>query len=407
MTYQFKNVILHIDADAFFASCEQSTNLLLRGKPIVVGKDRGIATAFSYEAKRLGVSRAMTIGEIVRRFPQITLVESDYTKYTIFSNRLVSILEKYIPVVEKTSIDECFGDITGLDVTYGMSYQDLVEKIQDEICTSLGFTCSIGIGPNKLFAKIASRYKKPRGLVFVGKDVLDSDIFDMDIGEISGIGVKTVNKFHTIYVTKIRDFYNMNRERVQTIFGKNGLVLYDEVHGAYVRRVVSERKEQQSFSRVRALQSATNDQKILYAEILQHLEIVTLRLRRQDLVPLSMSIGLKTFNTVYSSEELKITGTTDMRYLITQAQILFEQLYNPKKRYRATFLSFSSVESKNQQMDLFNRTSTQDENLDTVVGDLSNKFGLGVITHLSSMMSKQNRKNNREKTLMYPMINFE
>jgi len=109
----FACAIMHVDADAFFASCEQAANPKLRGKPVVTGKERGIASAVSYEAKARGVRRGMTIRDVKAICPEAIHLPSDYETYSLFSQRMFAIMRRYTPAVEEYSIDEAFCDLTG------------------------------------------------------------------------------------------------------------------------------------------------------------------------------------------------------------------------------------------------------------------------------------------------------
>ena len=112
--HSLPKAIAHIDCDAFFASVEQSLNPALKGKPVIVGKDRGIAAAFSYEAKLKGVVRAMRLSEIKALCPDAVFLPCDYETYSLVSHRFYEILRRFTPDVEETSIDEAFVDLTGL-----------------------------------------------------------------------------------------------------------------------------------------------------------------------------------------------------------------------------------------------------------------------------------------------------
>jgi DNA polymerase-4/DNA polymerase V len=150
--FDWHNAILHLDADAFFASVMQVVYPRLKGKPVVVGKERGIATACSYEAKKLGVKRGLRINEIKKIFPQVVIVDSDYEIYALFSQKIFSILRRFTPLVEEYSVDEGFADIKGLRRPLNMSYQEIGAAIKNEIETSLGLTVSVGISLTKFLA---------------------------------------------------------------------------------------------------------------------------------------------------------------------------------------------------------------------------------------------------------------
>src|SRR5262245_19997609 len=154
----FPRAILHIDGDAFFASCEQARDPRLQGKPVVTGKERGIAASMSYEAKVYGITRGMRLSEIKRLCPDVILLPSDYETYSVLSKNFFTLVRRYTPDVEEYSIDECFADLTVLRRPLRMSYSNMAEAIKQDLDTSLGFTFSVGLAPNKVLAKIGSKW---------------------------------------------------------------------------------------------------------------------------------------------------------------------------------------------------------------------------------------------------------
>ena len=165
--HHLPRAILHIDGDAFFAACEQSRDPSLKGKPVVTGKERGIAASMSYEAKACGVTRGMRIAEIKRCCPKVVLLPSDYETYSLLSTRMFAIVRRYTPDVEEYSIDECFADLTGLQRPLKGSYPQIAARIKQALDVELGFTFSVGLAPTKVVAKIGSKWKKPSGLTCV------------------------------------------------------------------------------------------------------------------------------------------------------------------------------------------------------------------------------------------------
>src|ERR1043166_9195135 len=163
----FPRAILHIDADAFFASCEQSRDPALQGKPVITGKERGIVASMSYEAKAQGVTRGMRLFEVKRICPEAVLLPSDYETYSLLSTRFFAIVRRYTPDVEEYSVDECFCDLTGLRGLLRMSYEQIAARIKQDLDVELGFTFSVGLAPNKVIAKIASKWQKPSGLPLI------------------------------------------------------------------------------------------------------------------------------------------------------------------------------------------------------------------------------------------------
>ena len=143
--HDLPRAILHIDGDAFFASCEQSRNPAYQGKPVITGKERGIVASMSYEAKRRGVTRAMRLREALTVCPDAIVVPSDYETYSLLSTRMFAIVRRFTPDVEEYSIDECFADITGLQRPLKLSYPQIAARIKQTLDIELGFTFSVGL----------------------------------------------------------------------------------------------------------------------------------------------------------------------------------------------------------------------------------------------------------------------
>src|SRR3954470_22757085 len=140
----YPRAILHVDGDAFFASCEVAKDPSLRGKPVITGKERGIVSACTYEAKALGIKRGMILSEVRKICPEAIILPSDYETYSLFSERMYKIVRRYTPELEEYSIDECFADLTGMRRVNKMPYPSMAEHIQEDLVRELGMTFSIG-----------------------------------------------------------------------------------------------------------------------------------------------------------------------------------------------------------------------------------------------------------------------
>ncbi len=181
-------VILHIDMNAFFASVEQQTDPALRGKPIaVIGTGRTVVTTASYEARAFGVKTGMNTWQARQACPQIIFVVGDNRKYTDTSTRIVAMMRDYTPLVEVFSIDEAFLDVTASLSLFG-SAERIAYLLKARIRHEFGLTCSIGIAPNKLLAKLASEMQKPDGLTIIAPDRVAAVLEQMPVKELCGIG---------------------------------------------------------------------------------------------------------------------------------------------------------------------------------------------------------------------------
>src|ERR1039457_2337133 len=159
--------IMHIDMNAFFASVEQQANPELRGKPIaVIGSGRTVVTTSSYEARAFGVKTGMNTWQARQACPQLIFVVGDNRKYTWTSAQIIRMMQQFTPLVEVFSIDEAFLDVTGSLSLY-TSPERIANLLKAQIRHHFGLTCSIGIAPNKLLAKLASDMQRPDGLTFI------------------------------------------------------------------------------------------------------------------------------------------------------------------------------------------------------------------------------------------------
>jgi len=232
--HSLPRAILHLDADAFFASVEQATNPELKGRPVVVGKERGIVTAVSYEGKALGIKRGMTIAEVKRTFPQAVILESDYEKYALFSVRMFDILRQFTPDVEEYSIDEAFADLTGLRRLYRCGYDRIALAIKERIKKELGITVSLGISLTKVLAKIASSYQKPDGLTVISGREIHKFLAGLPVSEVWGIGPKTSALCEKLNIKTALDLARFPEEGIKRYFDKRVYEIWLELRGVRV-----------------------------------------------------------------------------------------------------------------------------------------------------------------------------
>jgi DNA polymerase-4 len=192
-------IIIHVDMNAFFASVEQQSNPHLRGKPVAVigSAKRTVITTASYEARNYGVKTGMTVYEAKRVCPDLVLVIGNNRKYTHTSARIVEIMREFTPLVEVFSIDEAFLDITG-SVKLFISPERIAYLLKAKIRHRFGITCSIGIAPNKLLAKLASEMRKPDGLTVIRPEDVARVLETVPIKDLCGIGSK-MNHHLTLY----------------------------------------------------------------------------------------------------------------------------------------------------------------------------------------------------------------
>jgi DNA polymerase-4 len=187
-------LVMHVDLDAFFAAVEQRDNPQWRGLPLVVGAEpsrRGVVATCSYEARRFGVHSAMPISEAARRLPPDTIyVRPSMDRHARASRQIMAVLETISPWVEKVSIDEAYLDVTGLERLVGTP-EVIGRRTKERIREDVGLTASVGIGPNRLIAKLASDADKPGGLTVVLPEKVSAFLDPMPLAVLRGVGAKT------------------------------------------------------------------------------------------------------------------------------------------------------------------------------------------------------------------------
>lgn len=231
--------IIHCDMDAFFASVEQRDNPALRGKPVAVGgsaRQRGVISAASYEARAYGVRSAMPTFKALQLCPELVLVPPDHAKYVRVSRQIMDIFLHYTPLVEPLSLDEAFLDVRGSEGLFGPA-ETIGREIQRRIREELDLTASVGIGPNKFLAKLASGHRKPCGFTAISAEEALDFLAPLPVSRLWGTGARTAEKLHRMGVRTIGDLRRLPLETLERSFGKYGVTLYQLARGIDDREV--------------------------------------------------------------------------------------------------------------------------------------------------------------------------
>jgi DNA polymerase IV len=277
--------VMHIDMNAFFASVEQSANPDLLGKPIAVvgGGGRTVITTSSYEARAFGVKTGMAIWEGKRHCPELIVVIGDNKKYTYTSTKINEIFRDYTPEVEAFSIDESFLDITGSIKLFG-SAESIAYLIKARIKHQFGITCSIGIAPNKLLAKLASDMQKPDGLTIIPPEKVKSVLEAMPIKELCGIGKNMDRMLKMMSIYTCGELGRCDEDRLTKKFGIVGRRLKQMGQGIDDSPVVPYGREDdvKSVGHSMTLERDISDPQEIRRFLLQLSEMVGSRARRYN-----------------------------------------------------------------------------------------------------------------------------
>lgn len=240
MTVARDNWIMHVDMDAFFASVEQRDHPQYRGRPLVVGAlpgRRGVVATCSYEARAFGIRSAMPISEAYRRCRHAVYLRPDMPRYAEASRQVLHALGNVSPLVEAVSIDEAYLDVSGLRRLFGEPAA-IGQRCKKEIYNATGLKCSVGIGPNRLIAKLASDYRKPDGLVVVTPDRVQAFLDPLPVTRLRGVGARLARAVQQQGIQQVAQLRRYSLAQLRQRFGdRAGRQLYDQARGRASDRV--------------------------------------------------------------------------------------------------------------------------------------------------------------------------
>ena len=263
-------IILHIDMDYFFAQIEERENPQFKGKPVLVGADpkggrgRGVVSTANYIARKYGIHSAMPISKAYQLCPKAIFLPVNHEFYEEVSENIMNIVKKYSPKWEIVSLDEAY-----LDLSFLKSYKEaekLAKKLKEEIFKKEKLTSTVGIGPNKLIAKIASSQAKPNGLLVIKPTEIQKFLDPLDVEEIPGIGPKTAAILKGFKVEKIKDLRKLKKSKLKEIFGKAGEEIYYKSRGIDEREVSPEDLIK-SIGKEHTFEKDTRDPEIIFSTL--------------------------------------------------------------------------------------------------------------------------------------------
>ena len=342
-------IIAHLDMDAFFAAIEERDNSRFRGLPLVVGADprggqgRGVVSTSNYLAREYGIHSATPIAKAWRLSesatrrgkPPVVFLSVDMRKYREVSDGVMKLMHRFAPVVEQASIDEAY-----LDLSSTGSYEEATAvcgRLKASIRTEESLTASIGIGPNKLVAKIASSAQKPDGLTVVTDEQAEAFLAPLSVRAIPGIGPKTEAALAKRGIHLVKDLKNFSREELRDQFGKWGSTLYDEIRGRD-DSPVREEYEVKSIGEQETFGQDTLDSTILTARLSEMCQGVTRRLGAEGFTrfrTVVLTVRFADFETKSRSHTLP-SPAGDVRTVQVEAMKLLlpflDRRENPKKK---------------------------------------------------------------------------
>jgi DNA polymerase-4/DNA polymerase V len=352
----YPRAILHVDGDAFFTSVEQSIHPEWKGRPMVTGQERGIIACASYEAKALGIKRGVALHEARRMCPDLLVVPSDYETYSLYSKRMFDIIRRYTPIVEESSIDEGFADLTGLRRVHRTSYEEIARRIKEDIQRELDLTVSVGLSLTKGLAKLCSKFRKPNGFTAVPGYYVHLLLQRTPLEEVWGFGPNTVNLLEKHGLKTAYDFVMKPEPWVGRILGKVGREIWHELRGESIYAVNPEEKSTYlTIGKCKTFTAPSADREFVYAKLVRNVESACIKLRRHRLRARFIYAALRRRDFSQAAMEARLTrATAAPQEMLPLVREMFERLYEPGVEYRATMIVLGEIEEdRTTQGELF------------------------------------------------------
>ncbi len=395
--------ILHIDGDAFFASCEVSRRPDLFGKAVVVGEERGIVTALTYQAKALGVRRGDPIHMIKKSYPQVTILSSHFELYRKFTHNLAEILIPQVSEFETYSIDECFATLVGSR----LEVEEKVKYLKSLVQRKLGITYSFGVSTTKTLAKVASKKNKPDGICFLmnQKEITEA-LRVTKVDNIWGVGWATSKKLHRYKVETAYDLITKElRDSLTDDFSVNRFQTIDELKGIKHFDIGLSNAHKKSIQSTRSFISKTSNKNILLAELSRNVEVACSQMREDGLVTKFVYVffkpKIKGQKYIQKSFELPNYTNSDMT-IMKYIEHMFDESFNEGHIvYKKSGITLIGLKKHDElEPDLFNtqeEVTMQESKITRLVDGLRNKYGFGIVSLASSVSANNLREKDYER----------
>ncbi len=350
--------VVHIDLDSFFVSVERLQNPKLIGKPVLVGgtSDRGVVASCSYEARAYGIHSAMPMKMARQLCPDAIIVRGDTGQYSYYSNMITDIIQEDVPLYEKTSIDEFYIDLTGMDRFFGC--YKMATELRQRIMRESGLPISFALSSNKTVSKVGTGEAKPNGQKEIPFGTEKDFLAPLSVKKIPMVGDKTYQLLRSMGVMWIRTLQEMPIELMEQVLGQNGVVIWKKANGID-NSPIEPYTEQKSMSTEQTFERDTIDVKALKAVLVGMTEKLAYQLRSQEKLTACVTVKIRysDFNTY--TQQMRIPYTSLDHVLIEKVQELFDKLYQKRMLIRLIGIKFSHLVQGSYQYNLFDDTEEQ------------------------------------------------
>lgn len=386
MICQSHRTIVHLDMDAFFVSVECLKDGRLKGKPLLVGGmgDRGVVAACSYEARHYGVHSAMPMKLARRLCPQAIIIGGDMESYSKYSRMVTEIISDKVPLYEKSSIDEFYIDMTGMDKFFGCSR--FSHELRQYIMKESGLPVSYGLASNKLISKVATDEAKPNGQLEIAFGQEKSFLAPLDVGKIPMVGKQTAVLLRRMGVETVKTLSEIPLPYMQNLLGKNGIELWRRANGIDESPVVPYH-EQKSIGTENTFQKDTIDPGFLASELTRMTEHIGFELRKQNKLTGCITVKIRYSNFETVTKQSMISYTSCDHLLLEKARELFAKLYDRRLLVRLMGIRFTHLVPGNYQIHLFDDTEEMIR-LYQAIDSIKNSFGPETVMRARSVAAQ-------------------
>lgn len=397
-----KKFITHMDLDSFFVSVERLQNSSFVGKPLIIGgqSDRGVVASCSYEARKYGVHSAMPMKQARILCPDAIIIRGDSQLYSDYSHMVTDVIADSVPLYEKSSIDEFYIDLTGMDRFFGCL--TLSKELKKKILRETGLPISFGLSANKTVSKIATGTAKPEGQAFVEHGTELPFLAPLSVKKIPGVGNETYKTLRNLGIQYIKTLQEIPRELMYKTLQKTGVELWQKARGIDERPIIPFH-ERKSISTERTFEKDTIDVVMLKNLMSAMAENLAYQLRKGNKLCACVTVKVRysDFNT--HSMQAKIPYTSADHILIKKTMDLFDKLYQRRLLIRLVGVRFSDLVSGGFQINLFEETEEL-VNLYQAMDNIRNRFGEHAVKRANGMGAKSIGRGNNPFDGSAPML---
>jgi len=378
-----KRYIMHIDLDSFFVSVERLYDPSLIGKPVIIGGNaqRGIVASCSYETRKFGVHSGMSSRDAFKLCPDAISVRGNHERYSDYSRRVTKIIEEMVPLYQKASVDEFYIDLTGTDRYYD-PYQ-LATQVRERIIKETKLPISFGLASGKTIAKMATNRAKPNGQLFVPHGSETAFLAPLPIRAIPGMGESTCKKLYEYGIEKIGELQKVELRFLETVFGKNGIWIYEKARGVDYGEIVPH-SDRKSISTETTFDVNVSDRRKLETTLVSMTEELSSKLRRENKLASCLAIKIRYANFETHTQQEKIPFTAAEHILIPGIKNLLTKAWEQNRPIRLIGVRLSQLTTGSYQINLFEDNETQ-INLYQAMDKINFKFGDKTVCRAAGM----------------------